>query len=155
ISGEKGAPPFMTDAGKMPGARFFPAARLNFAENLLRRTGSETALVFWGGDKVKRRLGWDELRLGVAQAAKALGEAGVTVGDRVTGMLPNLPEAIVAALATASIGAVWSSCSPDFGAQGVLDRLGQIEPKVLFVCDGYYYNGKAIDVSDKVAEIAA
>ncbi len=155
ISGEKGTPPFLTDAGKMPGAQFFPAARLNFAENLLKRTGGETALVFWGEDKVKRRLTWDELRLEVARAAKALREAGVTAGDRVAGMLPNLPEAIVGALATASIGAVWSSCSPDFGAQGVLDRFGQIEPKVLFTCDGYYYNGKAIDVSDKVAEIAA
>jgi acetoacetyl-CoA synthetase len=155
ISGEKGDPPFLTDAGKMPGAQFFPNARLNFAESLLKHGSSGTALVFWGEDKVKRRLTWDELRLEVAQAAKALREAGVAAGDRVAAMLPNMPEAIISLLATASIGAVWSSCSPDFGVQGVLDRFGQIEPKVLIACDGYYYNGKAIDVSDKLAEIAA
>jgi acetoacetyl-CoA synthetase len=155
ISGEKGEPPFLADASKMPGARFFPAARLNFAENLLRHSGTGTAIVFWGEDKVKRRLTWDELRADVARAARALREAGVAAGDRVAGMLPNMPEAIIATLATASIGAVWSSCSPDFGVQGVLDRFGQIEPKVLIACDGYYYNGKAIDIADKLAQIAA
>jgi acetoacetyl-CoA synthetase len=155
ISGDKGEPPFLVDGDRMPGAQFFPAAQLNFAENLLRKTGAGTAIVFWGEDKVKRRLTWSELRAEVARAAKALRDAGVTEGDRVAAMLPNMPEAIVSVLAAASIGAVWSSCSPDFGVQGVLDRFGQIEPKVLVTCDGYYYNGKAIDVADKLAEIAA
>jgi acetoacetyl-CoA synthetase len=155
ISGEKGRAPFLSEPGRMPGARFFPSAKLNFAENLLKGTGGGDALVFWGEDKVRRRLSWDELRAEVARAANALREAGVGVGDRVAAMLPNIPESIVGVLATASIGAVWSSCSPDFGVQGVLDRFGQIEPKVLIVCDGYYYNGKTIDIADKLAEIAA
>jgi len=155
VLGDKGDPPFLADAGKMPGARFFPGARLNFAENLLRKDGAGDALVFWGEDKVKRRLSWSELRAEVARAAAALREAGVGVGDRVGAILPNMPEAIVSVLATAAIGAVWSSCSPDFGAQGVLDRFGQIEPKVLIACDGYTYGGKTIDIADKLVEIAA
>ena len=155
VKGDKGAPPFLVDGDKMPGARFFPQARLNFAENLLCKDGTDAALVFWGEDKVKRRMTWDQLREEVARAAHALREAGVGPGDRVGAILPNMPEAIVSVLATASIGAVWSSCSPDFGAQGVLDRFGQIEPKVLIACDGYYYNGKAIDIADKLAAIVA
>ena len=155
ISGDKGQPPYLADAGRMPGASFFARAGLNFAENLLRCEGAGTAIVFWGEDKVKRRLSWNELRVEVARAAEALRNAGVTAGDRVAAMLPNMPEAIVSVLAAASIGAVWSSCSPDFGVQGVLDRFGQIEPKVLVACDGYYYNGKAIDTADKLAEVAS
>jgi acetoacetyl-CoA synthetase len=139
----------------MPGARFFPDAKLNFAENLLRHAGPQDALVFWGEDKVKRRMSRDELRDEVGKVSRAFTAAGVSVGDRVAGMLPNMPESIAGALGAAAIGAVWSSCSPDFGIQGVLDRFGQIEPKVLVACDGYYYNGKAIDISDKIAEIAA
>jgi acetoacetyl-CoA synthetase len=155
VLGDKGNPPFLVDEAKMPGGRFFPSARLNFAENLLRKDGAETALVFWGEDQVKRRLSWAELRAEVARTADALREAGVGAGDRVAAILPNMPEAIVSVLATASIGAVWSSCSPDFGAQGVLDRFGQIEPKVLIACDGYYYGGKTIDIADKLSQIAA
>jgi acetoacetyl-CoA synthetase len=155
ISGDKGERPFLTNGDRMPGAQFFPNARLNFAENLLRHSGAETAIVFWGEDKVKRRLTWDELRADVGKAAHAFAAAGVGVGDRVAGVLPNMPESIVSGIGTAAIGGVWSSCSPDFGVQGVLDRFGQIEPKVLVACDGYYYNGKAIDISDKLAEIAA
>jgi acetoacetyl-CoA synthetase len=122
---------------------------------LLRRSGSETALVFWGEDQVKRRMSWDELRGQVARTAEALRASGVGVGDRVAAILPNMPEAIVGVLAAASIGAVWSSCSPDFGVQGILDRFGQIEPKVLIAVDGYYYNGKTIDISDKLAQVSA
>ena len=155
VVGEKGGPPFLVDESRMPGARFFPDARLNFAENLLRKDGAGTALVFWGEDKVKRRMSWSELNAEVARMAAALREAGVGAGDRVGAILPNMPEAIVSVLAAASIGAVWSSCSPDFGAQGVLDRLSQIEPKVLIACDGYYYGGKAIDIADKLAHIVA
>ncbi|MGA2990358.1 MAG: acetoacetate--CoA ligase [Candidatus Korobacteraceae bacterium] len=138
---------------QMPGARFFPEARLNFAENLLRRHDAADALVFWGEDKVRRRMSWAELNVAVSRLQQALKAEGVKPGDRVAGIVPNVPEAIVAMLAAASLGAVWSSCSPDFGVQGVLDRFGQIEPKVLFAVDGYYYNGKSHGVLDRLAEI--
>ncbi|MDP6567532.1 MAG: acetoacetate--CoA ligase [Alphaproteobacteria bacterium] len=140
---------------KMPGARWFPEARLNFAENLLRGEGEDEAIVFWGEDRVKRRLSHDELRAQVSRLQQALRAAGVGVGDRVAGFLPNLPETIIAMLATTSLGAVWSSCSPDFGVQGVLDRFGQIEPKVLLVTDGYHYGGKEFDCLDKARAIIA
>jgi acetoacetyl-CoA synthetase len=155
VLGDKGEPPYLVDGDNIENARFFPGARLNFTENLLSKGGAGTALVFWGEDKVKRRVSWGELREEVARVGQALRDAGVAAGDRVAGILPNMPEGIMSALATASIGAVWSSCSPDFGVQGVLDRFGQIEPTVLIACDGYYYNGKAIDLADKLAEIAA
>jgi acetoacetyl-CoA synthetase len=156
LRGEMGAPPFLLDADRMPGARFFPQARLNYAENALaKRRGNTTALVFWGEEKVRRRLTWGELRAEVAKAQAMLRKAGVKAGDRVAAILPNVPEAVVSMLAAASIGAVWSACSPDFGIQGVLDRFAQIAPKVLIASDGYYYNGKSIDLSDKLVEIAA
>ena len=155
VIGEKGEPPYLIDAERMPDARFFPGAQLNFAENLLAKRGASPAVVFWGEDKVKRRLTWDELREEVARAGQALREAGVTASDRVAAILPNMPEGIVSVLAAAALGAVWSSCSPDFGVEGVLDRFGQIEPKVLIASDGYYYNGKSIDIADKLAAIAS
>ena len=145
----------LVDANRMPGAKWFPDARLNFAENLLRSHDTSDALVFWGEDKVKGRASHAELYRAVAQTAWALRDMGVGKGDRVAAYLPNVPAAVVAMLATASIGAIFSSASPDFGVQGVLDRFGQIAPKVLFACDGYYYNGKVIDCLGKVAEIAA
>jgi len=154
VIGEKGEPPCLADAGQMPGARFFPNAQLNFAENLLGAGGADPAIVFWGEDKVKRRLSRDELSAEIARTQAALRQGGVTVLDRVAAILPNMPEGVVGVLATAALGAVWSSCSPDFGVEGVLDRFGQIEPKVLMACDGYYYNGKSIDISDKLAAIA-
>ena len=155
VIGDKGKPPYLVDADKMPGARFFPDAKLNFAENLLRQKGAGPALIFRGEDKVARQMSHDELRGEVARAGAALREFGVEAGDRVAAIMPNMPESIAAMLAAASIGAVWSSCSPDFGVQGVLDRFGQIEPKVLIACDGYYYAGKQIDISDKLAAIVA
>lgn len=155
VVGDKGAPPHLADAGRMPQARFFPKARLNFAENILSRLPEGQALVFWGEDKVKRRMTSLELRAQVSQMQMMLRESGVRAGDRVAAILPNMPEAIVSVLGTAAEGAVWSSCSPDFGVQGVLDRFGQIEPKVLIACDGYYYAGKTIDLSDRLAEITA
>jgi len=155
VIGDKGSPPYLRDAEAMPAARFFPGAQLNFAENLLRRRGPSPALVFWGEDKVKRRLTCDELNAEVARASQALRQAGVSAMDRVAAITANGPEGIIAALATATLGAVWSSCSPDFGVEGVLDRFGQIEPKVLVACDGYYYNGKPIDIADKLAAIAS
>jgi acetoacetyl-CoA synthetase len=142
-------------AGRMPGAQWFPDARLNFAENLLRGRDDTLAIAFWGEDRVRRRLSRRELIELVSRLAQALVAAGVQKGDRVAGYLPNLPEAVAAMLATASLGAVWSSCSPDFGVQGVLDRFGQIEPKVLFCADRYLYGGKEFDLREKNAQILA
>ena len=139
----------------MPGARWFPDARLNYAENLLRRRDDAAALVFRGEDAVRRRVSWRALRETVSRIAQALRACGVGPGDRVAGYLPNMPETAAAMLAASSMGAVWSSCSPDFGVRGVLDRFGQIAPKVLIGCDGYRYNGKHHDTRGKLAQIAA
>lgn len=139
----------------MPGAQWFPDARLNFAENLLRRRDRTPAIVFWGEDQLKSQLSWADLYGEVSRLAQALRANGVKPGDRIAAYLPNLPGAVIAMLATTSIGAIWSSCSPDFGTQGVLDRFGQIEPKVLFAVDGYFYSGKHIDVLPRVKDIAA
>ncbi len=140
---------------RMPGAKFFPDARLSFAENLLRRRDSSEAMVFRGEDRVHTRLTHAELYDSVSRLTQALAAAGVGEGDRVAGFMPNLPETIVATLAANALGAIWSSCSPDFGVQGVLDRFGQIEPKVLFCPDGYFYNGKAHDSLSRVREFTA
>ncbi|HET7426881.1 MAG TPA: AMP-binding protein, partial [Gemmatimonadales bacterium] len=137
------------------GPRWFPGARLNYAENLLRHGGDGDAIVFWNERGRQRRLSWDQLRSDVTAAAAAFAALGVGTGDRVAGFLPNLPETIVAMLAAASLGATWSSCSPDFGVQGVLDRFGQIRPKVLVCADGYYYAGKTIDSLERVREVCA
>lgn len=138
-----------------PGLSWFPEARLNLAENYLRTSGDEPAVIFRGEDVVQRELTWDELRAAAARAQGALRDSGVGVGDRVVTLLPNGPEAIVVFLAAAALGAVYSSTSPDFGADGVLDRFGQIEPTVLVATDGYYYGGTRHDIRDKVAQIAA
>ncbi|HEU4525641.1 MAG TPA: acetoacetate--CoA ligase, partial [Gemmatimonadales bacterium] len=135
------------------GPRWFTGARLNFAENLLRFSDDREALVFWNERGRQRALTYRELGEGVAAAAAALREHGIVPGDRVAGFLPNLPEAVIAMLATATLGAIWSSCSPDFGVNGVLDRFGQIEPRVLFCADGYRYAGKAIDSLGRVREV--
>lgn len=139
----------------MPGAEWFPQAKLNFAENLLRRRDERQALVFWGEDQCKTQLSYAELYAAVSRLAQALRAQGVGVGDRVAGMMPNMPATLVAMLASSAIGAIWSSCSPDFGVDGALDRFGQVEPKVWFVPDGYWYNGKKIDIASKVSAIAA
>ena len=136
------------------GPRWFTGARLNFAENLLRHRGPEAAVIAWNERGRYRTLSFDELRAEVARVAQALRSMGVVAGDRIAGFLPNVPEAVIAMLATASVGALWSSCSPDFGVKGVLDRFGQIEPKVLFCADGYRYAGKEIDCLERVREIA-
>jgi acetoacetyl-CoA synthetase len=145
----------LLDRDRMPGARWFPEARLNFAENLLRKRDDAPAIIFWGEEQLKSQVTWKELYDEVSRLAQALRAQGVKPGDRVAAYLPNLPGSVIGMLATASIGAVWSSCSPDFGVQGVLDRFGQIEPKVLLAVDGYFYSGKSIDVLPRVAEIAA
>lgn len=154
IVGERGETA-LVDGETMSGARFFPFARLNFAENLLRETGRGDAVVFRGEDKYRARLSWDELRALVSRLQQAFAAAGVQPGDRIAAMLPNLPEAIACMLAAASMGAIWSSCSPDFGKQGVLDRFAQINPKLFIAGDGYQYNGTTIEIGDKVAAIAA
>ncbi len=144
----------LADGDQMPGARWFPDARLNFAENLLARRDEHTAIIFQSEAGFSRELSYAELYRQVAATAAALKTAGVTKGDRVAAFLPNLPETLVAMLATTSMGAIWSSCSPDFGTQSVVDRLGQIEPKVLFCADAYQYNGKVHDCLERVREIS-
>ncbi len=144
----------VVEGSGMPGSRWFPQARLNYAENLLRSRGDGDALVFWGEDQVKRRLSHAELYRSVARLAAAMRAEGVSAGDRVAAYMPNVPETIIAYLAAASIGATFTSASPDFGVQGVLDRFGQVAPKLLFVADGYFYNGKTIDSLERVAQIA-
>jgi acetoacetyl-CoA synthetase len=140
------------DLDKMPGARFFPDARLNFAENLLRRRDETPALVF-SGEGRRRTITHGELYADVGRFAGALRRAGIQPGDRVAAYMPNLPETIVAVLGAATVGAVWSSCSPDFGVQGVLDRFGQIEPRVLVAADGYFFGGKRFDIVPRLVEI--
>ena len=136
--------------------KWFPEAKINYAENLLffgGRDQNETAIVFRGEDKIQKKYTLKEIKNQVSKIQQHLKSLGIQKGDRVAGFLPNLPESIVCMLATTSLGAIWSSASPDFGVQGVLDRFGQIEPKVLFVTDGYWYNGKKIDCQEKNKEI--
>lgn len=144
----------LEDAQQLPGARFFPQARLNYAENLLGEWREGDALLFWGEDKVRMRLSWLELREQVSRVQQALRAEGVGVGDRVAAYMPNMPQTIVFMLAAASLGAVFASASPDFGVNGVMDRFGQVKPKVLLVCNGYFYAGKTLDIMDKVRDIS-
>ncbi len=141
------------DPAKMPGAKWFSGARLNFAENLLKYRDDQVALIFNGEGQVSQKVTYAELYDEVARLAKSLREAGVTAGDRVVGFTPNMPQTVFAMLAATSIGAVWSSCSPDFGIKGVLDRFGQIKPKILFTADGYFFKGKKIDSLGRIADI--
>ncbi len=141
------------DVTKMPGAKWFSGARLNFAENLLRNRDDRVALIFKGENQDTTRMTYAELYDEVARVAKSLKDAGVQVGDRVVGFIPNMPEAIIAMLAATSIGAIWSSCSPDFGVQGVLGRFSQIKPKILFAANGYRYKGKRFDSLERISNI--
>ena len=145
----------LTDGGKMPGAAFFGDARLNYAQNLLRRRDDSAAIIFQAEDKIHRTLSWRELYDAVSRLAQAMAALGVGPGDCCAGFVPNMPESVIAMLATTSLGAAWTSCSPDFGVRGVLDRFGQTAPKVLFAADGYFYNGKAIDSLDRVGAFTA
>jgi acetoacetyl-CoA synthetase len=155
VRADFGNGPAIEHPEQMPGARFFPGARLNFAENLLKFADDREALIFRNERGARRALTGHELRAEVARVAAGLAEVGVAAGDRVAGYLPNLPEAAIAMLATASLGATWSSCSPDFGVHGVLDRFGQIAPKVLFTADGYFYSGKSLDSLTPIASVLA
>jgi len=143
----------LEDSPTMIGAKWFLGARLNFAENLLRFKDNQLAIIFKGEGQPTVRITYAQLYNEVARMAKALREAGVVKGDRVAGYVPNMPQTIVAMLATTSIGAIWSSCSPDFGIKGVLDRFGQIGPKILFTADGYFYNGKTHDSIERIGGI--
>lgn len=155
VRADWGTGPSLEHPDRMPGARFFPNARLNFAENLLRFRDEQAALIFRNERGTRREIPYGQLYDEVARVAEALESAGVVAGDRVAGFVPNLPETVIAMLATTSLGAVWSSCSPDFGVHGVLDRFGQIAPKVLFTADGYFYAGKSIDSLAPIAEVLA
>ena len=137
------------DPKKMPGAKWFIGARMNFAENLLSRNDDHLAMIFWGEDTVRREITYAELYEQVRLAAAGFKRLGVEKGDRVAAFMPNMPETIIAMLAAASIGAIWSSSSPDFGIKGVLDRFSQIKPKVIIAADGYFYKGKAFDSQEK------
>ena len=141
------------DVTKMPGAKWFSGTRLNFAENLLRYRDDQVALIFKGEDHDSITMTYSELYDEVACVAKSLREAGVQMGDRVAAFMPNMPETIIAMLAATSLGATWSSCSPDFGIKGVLDRFGQIKPKVLFTANGYWFKGKSLDSIERISDI--
>ncbi len=153
IKASNGYERVIDDPARMPGAHWFPGSRLNFAENLLRFRDDTTALIFRGEDNVRRTLTYKELYAATAKVAAALKAAGIVPGDRVVGFMPNMPESIIAMLAAVSLGATWSSCSPDFGIKGVLDRFGQTRPKILFTADGYFFKGKVIDCLAKIAGI--
>ena len=144
------------DIHRFPGAKWFPGCRLNYAENLLRHEANDEAcLIFRGEDKVRRVLTWKDVKEQTFRLATALRELGVGAGDAVSAYLPNLPETIIAMLATAAVGGVWCSCATDIGPGAAFDRLGQVSPKVLFTTDGYYYKGKEFDTLPNAAQVAA
>ncbi len=138
------------DSSKMPGAKWFTGTKLNFAENLLQHRGDKTAIIFRGENGIEKRITQRELYNDVFRVSSGLKKLGVGIGDRVAAFMPNIPETVIAMLATASVGAIWSSSSPDFGIKGVLDRFSQIKPKVIFAADGYFYNGKKFDSQEKL-----
>ena len=154
IKASKGYDQVVEDLKKFPGTRWFPGAKLNFAENLLRYRDDRLAFIFRGETQKSTKMTYAELYTTVARLAKSLREIGVVPGDRVAGYMPNLMETAIAMLAATSVGAVWSSCATDIGALAALDRLGQIEPKVLFTVDGYFYKGKPFSTLGNAAEVA-
>ena len=153
IIGLKGAKPYIDPINKMPGSKFFPNGKVNYAENMLSGDILGTAIIFKSENKIRKEVSWKELKTQVASLANFLKEEGVVKGDRVAAYMPNMPETVMMMLASSSIGAIFSSASPDFGVDGVLDRFGQIEPKVLLTTDGYWYNGKAVNITNKVLDI--
>ncbi len=153
IIGTRSEPKVIENSYNMERAKFFPNATLNFAQNLLRIKDQRVAIEFFGENQIRKSLTFQDLYHQTIQFAKTLQAWGIKPGDRVAGFLPNLPETIIAMLATAAIGAIWSSCSPDFGTNGVIDRFGQIQPKVLITADGYFYNGKKFNCLDKIPTI--
>jgi len=155
VIGDKGGPPFIKGSTMLPRPQWFPTASFNFAENLLRRKGSEPAIIFRGEDQKNFILSFDNLRDAVASVAAFMKAEGIREKDVVAGYLPNVPEAVIAMLATAALGAIWCSCSPDFGVAGAVDRFAQIAPKILFTADGYYFKGSTVDSLKKARGIRA
>ena len=153
IIGSKGNTPYINPENQMPGSQFFPNGKLNYAENILSGDISGTAIVFKSEDKIRREVSWKELKSQVSSLANFLIKEGVVKGDRVAAYMPNVPETVIMMLAASSIGAIFSSASPDFGVDGVLDRFGQIEPKILITTDSYWYNGKEVNITNKVLEV--
>ena len=156
FGGVKASKPYtevVDDLKKMPGAKWFSGAELNFAENLLRYRDDQVALIFKGEEQDSTKLTYAELYDEVARVAKSLRDLGIQPGDRVVGFMPNMAQTIIAMLAATSVGATWSSCSPDFGIKGVLDRFGQIKPRVLFTANGYWFKGKNFDSLARISDI--
>ena len=153
IVGSKGAQPYVDPVNKMPGSKFFPSGKVNYAENMLSGNITGPAIIFKSEDKIRKEISWKDLKLQVSTLANFLKKEGVVKGDRVAAYMPNVPETVVMMLATSSLGAIFSTASPDFGVDGVLDRFGQIEPKILLTTDGYFYNGKEVNIKNKVLEV--
>jgi acetoacetyl-CoA synthetase len=153
IIGFKGNLPYINPENQMPGSKFFPNGIVNYAENMLSGDVSGNAIVFKSEDKFTKEISWKDLKIQVATLSNFLRKQGVVKGDRVAAYMPNMPETVVMMLATSSIGAIFSSASPDFGVDGVLDRFGQIEPKILLTTDGYWYNGKEVNITNKVVDV--
>ncbi len=153
IIGSKGKEPYIDPENQMPGSKFFPNGSVNYAENMLLGDDFGAAIIFKSEDKIRKEITWKDLKVQTASLANFLRKQGVVKGDRVAAYMPNMPETVIMMLATSSIGAIFSSASPDFGVDGVLDRFGQIEPKILLTTDGYWYNGKEVDITNKVSDI--
>ena len=153
IVGSKGVEPYIEPINKMPGSKFFPSGSVNYAENMLSGNIIGPAIIFKSEDKIRKEVSWKDLKYQVASLANYLKKEGVVKGDRVAAYMPNVPETVIMMLATSSLGAIFSSASPDFGVDGVLDRFGQIEPKILLTTDGYWYNGKQVNITKKVLEV--
>ncbi len=153
IIGFKGNVPYIDPENQMPGSKFFPNGKVNYAENMLSGDVSGTAIVFKSEDKIRKEISWKELKTQVATLANYFKKEGVVKGDRVVAYMPNMPETVIMMLATSSVGAIFSSASPDFGVDGVLDRFGQIKPKILLTTDGYWYNGKEVNITNKVLDV--
>ena len=155
VIGEKGDKPYLEPENNLPGTKFFPNGKLNYAENMLKKTNNDIAMIFWSEDKIKKKLSWFDLKNQVAAVANYFKKKGIKKGDRIAAYLPNIPETIIVMLASSSIGAIFSSASPDFGVEGVLDRFGQIEPKILITTDGYNFNGNQINIAKKVEKVVS
>ncbi|MDA9648892.1 acetoacetate--CoA ligase [Alphaproteobacteria bacterium] len=153
VIGSKGTIPYIDPLNKMPGSKFFPTGKVNYAENMLSGGNTGVAIVFKSENKVRKEVSWKELKDQVAALANFLKKEGVVKGDRVAAYMPNMPETVMMMLATSSVGAIFSSASPDFGVDGVLDRFGQIEPKIILTTDGYWYNGNAVNINKKVIDV--
>jgi acetoacetyl-CoA synthetase len=155
VIGSKGIEPYIDPVNKMPGSKFFPTGSVNYAENMLSGDTRGPAIIFKSEDKIRKEVSWDELKAQVATLANFLKKQGVVKGDRIAAYMPNVPETVIMMLAASSIGAIFSLASPDFGVDGVLDRFGQIEPKILLTTDGYWYNGKQVNITNKVLEVVS